>query len=237
MRTHKLIFINSENRSSSQSINDLTVNITDPDIAGKNVYVYMVNFISRICIPVIDTTNNTFTLNEGGTTASISISTNQSPDWSSLAAELQTLLNGASPNHYTYTVSISRTKLHFVFACSSSNPVSFDFTGSNSAYELLGFEKQSYSFSSKSLESSVIVNLGGKYCIFIKIKNGVSNNIEDLTNKPSNILSIVPVMAPFGSNMFFHDINDDYCVKILGLSMIDIQLTDFNGNLLTFNSN
>ena len=44
-------------------------------------------------------------------------------------------------------------------------------------------------------------------------------------------------MASYGSNMFFHDINDDYCIKILGLNMIEIQLTDFNGNLLTFNSN
>jgi len=237
MKTHKLLFINSENRTTGQNINDLMVSITDPAIVGKNVYIYMVNFVSRICIPVIDSTNNTFVLNEGGTTATISITTNQSPEWNSLASQLVTLLNGASPNHYTYTCTVDKNKLHFVFGCSSSNPVSLDFSGSNSCYELLGFEKTSYSFTAKALESAVIVNLGGKTCIFIKIKNGVSNNIEDLTNKPSNILSIVPIMASYGSNMFFHDINDDYCIKILGLNMIEIQLTDFNGNLLTFNSN
>lgn len=237
MKTHKLIFVNSENRQAAQSINDITLQINDPEIVGKNVYVYLVNFVSRICIPVIDSTNNIFTLNENGTTASITITSNQSPDWNSLASELQTLLTAASPNHYTYTVTTNKSKLHFIFSCSSSNPVSFDFNVTNSCYKLLGFEKTSYSFSSKSLESSLIVDLGGSSSFFIKIKNGVSNNIEDITNKPSNTLSIVPNLAPYGANLFFHNINDDYCIKILGLSMIEIQLTDFYGNLLTFNSN
>jgi len=237
MKTHKLIFINSENRESGQNINDLSVQINDPEIVGKNVYVYMVNFVSRICIPVIDSTNNTFSLNENGTIVSISLDTNQSPDWNSLASELQTLLNGGSPNHYTYTVVVDRNKLHFIFGVSDSSPISFDFNVTNTAYKLLGFEKQSYSFSSKSLTSSMIVNLGGEYCIFVKIKNGVSNNIEDVTNKPSNTLCIVPNLAPYGSNLFFHNINDDYSIKILGLNNIQIQLTDFSGNLLTFNSN
>lgn len=237
MKTHKLIFINSENRLQGQDINDITVSINDPEIAGKNVYIYLVNFVSTICIPVISSTNNTFTLNENGTTAIVTLNDNQSPDWSTLASEIQTKLNGASPNHYDYTVAIDRSKLHFIFTTSSSDPISFDFNVTNSAYKILGFEKQTYSFAAKALESSKIVNLGGEYCFFVKIKNGVSNNIEDVTNKPSNNLCIIPFLGSYGSQVFFHNLNDDYSIRILGISNINIQLTDFNGNLLTFNSN
>jgi hypothetical protein len=237
MPYHKLLFINSENRASTQNINDLVVQINDPQIVGKNVNVYLVNFVSRVCIPIVNDYNNSFILNEGGQTATISLNTNQAPDWSALQTELQTKLNSLSPHQYSYVVSIDRTKLHFIFSVNTSNSVSFDFTPDNSSYELLGFEKKAYSFSNQTLESSTLVNLGGELSLFIKIKNGSSNNIEDFSNRPSNTLCIIPNLAPYGSNLFFHNINDDYCIVINAINSIEILLTDFYGNKLNFSSN
>ena len=237
MPYHKLLFINSENRTAGQDINDLIVQINDPQIVGKNVNVYLVNFVSRVCIPIVNDYNNTFILNENGQTATISLNVNQSPDWTSLQTEIQTKLNSLSPHQYTYTVSVDRTKLHFAFTVSSSNPVVFDFTPDNSSYELFGFEKKTYSFTNQAIESTTLVNLGGELSLFIKIKNGSSNNIEDFTNKPSNTLCIIPNLAPYGSNLFFHNINDDYSILINSINTIEIQLTDFYGNKLNFTSN
>jgi hypothetical protein len=237
MSYHKLLFINSENRIYGQEINDLIVQINDPQIVGKNVNVYLINFISRVCIPIVNDYNNTFILNENGQTAIISLNINQSPDWTSLQTEIQTKLNSLSPHRYTYTVSNDRTKLHFLLSVSSQNPVSFDFTQDNSSYELLGFEKKVYSFSNQTLESTTLVNLGGELSLFIKIKNGSSNNIEDFTNRPSNTLCIIPNLAPYGSNLFFHNINDDYSILINSINSIEILLTDFYGNKLNFTSN
>jgi hypothetical protein len=237
MPYHKLLFINSENRTEGQEINDLIVQVNDPQIVGKNVNVYLVNFISRVCIPIVNDYNCSFILNEGGQITTITLTINQSPDWTSLQTELQTKLNSLSPHRYTYTVSNDRTKLHFLLSVSSQNPVSFDFTSDNSSYELLGFEKKVYSFSNQTLESTTLVNLGGELSLFIKIKNGSSNNIEDFTNRPSNTLCIIPNLAPYGSNLFFHNINDDYSILINSINSIEILLTDFYGNKLNFTSN
>lgn len=237
MPYHKLLFINSENRTTGQNINDLIVQINDPQIVGKNVNVYLVNFISRGCIPIVNDYNNSFILNEGGQTATISLNVNQSPDWISLSNEIVEKLNSLSPHQYIYTTTISRTELHFTFTVATSEPVSFDFTPDNSSYELFGFEKQIYSFSNQTLESTTLVNLGGELSFFIKIKNGSSNNIEDFTNRPSNTLCIIPNLTPYGSNLFFHNINDDYSVLINAVNSIEILLTDFYGNKLNFTSN
>jgi len=237
MTYHKLLFINSENRTTGQDINDLIVQINDPQLVGKNVNVYLVNFISRVCIPIVNDYNNTFILNENGQTATISLTTNQSPDWTQLQTEIQTKMNSLSPHNYVYTVSIDRSKLHFIFSVNTSNPVMLDFTTDNSSYELFGFEKIVYSFSNQALESSTLVNLGGELSLFIKIKNGSSNNIEDFTNKPSNTLCIIPNLAPYGSNLFFHNIHDDYRILINAINSIEILLTDFYGNKLNFTSN
>jgi hypothetical protein len=112
-----------------------------------------------------------------------------------------------------------------------------DFTTENSSYELFGFEKNVYSFSNQALESSTLVNLGGHLSMFIKIKNGSSNNIEDFTNKPSNTLCILPILAHYGSSLFFHNIHDDYRITMNAVNCIEILLTDFYGNKLNFNSN
>ena len=237
MTYHKLLFINSENRTTGQDINDLVVQINDPQLVGKNVNVYLVNFISRVCIPVVNDYNNTFILNENGQMATISMDTNQSPDWSLLQEELQIKLNSASPHQYTYIILFDRSTLHFIFSVSTSQPVSLDFATTNSCYSLLGFEKRVYSFSEKRLESTTLVNLGGELSMFIKIKNGSSNNIEDFTNKPSNTLCIVPILAHYGSSLFFHNIHDDYRITMNAVNYIEILLTDFYGNKLNFTSN
>jgi len=237
MPYHKLLFINSENRTTTEDINDVVVQINDPQLVGKNVNVYLVNFISRVCIPIVNDYNNTFTLNEGEQIVQIPLKVNQSPDWVTLGNEIQQQLNLLSPHHYTYSVTIDRSKLHFNFYVNTLNSVIFDFTPSNSSYELLGFEKKTYMFVNNCLESTTLVNLGGELSLFIKIKNGSSNNIEDFTNKPSNTLCIIPNLAPYGANLFFHNIHDDYCILINSINSIEILLTDFYGNKLNFTSN
>ena len=237
MPYHKLLFINSENRTEGQDINDVTVQINDPQIVGKNVNVYLVNFISRVCIPSVNSYNNSFTLIEGGQSVLIQLDISQSPDWITLSNELKVRLNALSPNHYTYDCEVDKAQLHFIFSVNTSSEVLFDFTTTNSSHELLGFEPKLYSFYNQFLESTSLVNLGGELCLFIKITNSSSNNIEDFTNKSSNTLCIIPNLAPFGSNLFFHNINDDYSILINAIHGISIQLTDFYGNKLNFTSN
>jgi hypothetical protein len=237
MPYHKLLFINSENRADNQDINDLVVMVNDPQLVGKNVNVYLVNFISRVCIPFVNGYNNSFVLVEGNSTATITLDTKQSPDWITLGNEITRKLNLFSPHHYTYSTDIDRSQLHFIFSVNTSETVLFDFTATTSAHEILGFEQKTYSFSNNKLESVTLVNLGGELCFFIKIKNGSSNNIEDFTNKPSNTLCIIPNLSSFGSDLFFHNINDDYSVTVNGIHSIEILLTDFYGNLLNFTSN
>jgi len=235
MNTHKLIYINSVDRKAGQNINDFVYHVTDQEILNKDVDLYLVNFVSKICIPVITSANNTFVLNENGTIVSISLTTDQSPDWITLGTELQTKLNFYSPNHYTYAVTEDSAKLHFLISVNSANPISFDFTCLNSVYKILGFEQAIYSFVLQSLESTKLVDLGGDYALFIRIKNGTGDDVVDFANVLPHTLCIIPYLASYGSSLFFQNIDSDYNAKIDTLNSLEIQITDFYGNLLPFN--
>ena len=237
MNSHKLIYINSVDREIGQNINDFVYKVVDQELLNKNVYIYLVNFISRVCIPAITVENNTFEFTENGVSPTVvTLGTNQSPDCFTVATELQTALNTLSLNGYVYTVTPNLNTLHFEITVSSANPISFDFNVANSSYKLLGFNEAVHSFVAQELESVNMMDLGGEYAVYVRIKNGTGDVPADFTDILSQTLCVVPFLSSYGSNLFFHNIDSDYNAKITRFNSLEVQVTDFYGNLLTFNS-
>jgi hypothetical protein len=76
-------------------------------------------------------------------------------DFKSLGNELQDLLNSASPNKYTYTITTTNNKLNFVVSDSNNSAIQQPiFNLEQTSYpEKFGFKNSTYSFATNKLES------------------------------------------------------------------------------------
>jgi hypothetical protein len=128
----------------------------------------------------INTSNNTFLLNENGSIKTVTIvignynSTN-------LATQIGVQMTAISTIGATYTVSLSVTTGKYTITTTSALTTSVSFVGYNFGY-ICGFDQDSYSFVAKSLTSVNIVNLQFTTSIVI----GCS-----LCNNNAKILSVI----------------------------------------------
>lgn len=206
----KLIHIKSSDRTSG-TIGNFTVDIPSSFIYCKSteeMTISLVNFFCKRNFYNIQSYNNTFQVNENGTIRTIYINEG-SPNSYNLITELLTKLNlfGSS---YVYTIDYNISTLHFIFTV-NNNDVQFIFN--NSCAELLGFDKTTYNFTNRTLESTRIIDLNGEECIYIHLMSADSENIETSTDKTvqkSNVIGIVPLTCPTGGVIYYGNLNDDY---------------------------
>jgi len=121
---------------------------------------------------LIDSSHNRFTLQEGTDQISI-IFPPGNYTRNSIASTCQTLLNEASPNGFTYSVTFKNINSSvddgkFTFSVSGNGSVQPDFFFSNQMYEQLGFNSSSInSFSENTLVSTNVINLVKETTVFI----------------------------------------------------------------------
>lgn len=150
----EVVVVNSLNRSSGNSSN-FTIDISS-QLRQEVGYdsVSLLKFSCPKSYYLIDSTNDTIIVTESTTTSLVIAHGNYS--FGTMQTYLTTLLQTLQ---YTYVVIADRSTGQFVFQVSNnSNQPIFSFSNTNSPYNILGFDQQSYQFSSNKLISPNVVN-------------------------------------------------------------------------------
>ena len=169
-QNHQILYINSSNRVSGT---DEAFTYSLPIEVGSH--------FDRVCvlacsIPksfyVIQQFFNTFTLIEGVSTATISI-TPGNYSYLSFMVVLPALLNAASPNHWTYTMTypnrlIAADTGKFTYTTTGNGGTQPQFITTVNVYEQLGFAPNSTNtFAANSLTSTNCINFSQEETLFI----------------------------------------------------------------------
>lgn len=169
MSRHKRIFyINSRDRTSGTN-SDFTYDI---DLKGLDVsHAAILQAYIPKSFYVVVSGENTFTLEEDSKQASVSISPG-SYSKSSLKSHLQTQLNSASPNGYSYTITTPSSSQgetgKLTFSVSGNGGIQPILIFTTYLWEQLGFDKNSSNqFSSDTLTSTNVINLQSENTIFL----------------------------------------------------------------------
>jgi hypothetical protein len=152
-----VIYVSSAARSSGSS-NNFRINLSQQITSGiKYDTATLLSFSCTNSYYLFSSNNNTFLVNENGTIHTITIPPGNYT-FSSLKSVLNTLF--VASLSYTYSIVASTVDGQYQFTVSGNGGIQpiFDFSGSNSPYEVLGFEKLSYTFAADYLESANIVN-------------------------------------------------------------------------------
>jgi hypothetical protein len=152
-----IIYLNSSNRASGTSSN-FTIDLRSQILTPNN---YDTIVLTNAAIPksfyTINSSNNTFLLNENGSIKTVTIvignynSTN-------LATQIGVQMTAVSTIGATYTVVLSVTTGKYTITTTSALTTSVSFVNYNFCY-ICGFDQASYSFVAKTLTSVNIVNL------------------------------------------------------------------------------
>lgn len=148
--------IDSRNRSSG-TLTDFEIRLENFPLENDFNRVCLLNLSIAKTYYLIDSDNNTFTLTEGGTDATVTLTLgNYSLD--SLATELAADLTSASPNGYTYTCAgdTSTGKYTISVASPASQP---SLTFGEDIGGILGFGADTYAFSGDTVTSPNVVRL------------------------------------------------------------------------------
>lgn len=219
----KLLNIKSSDRTSG-TIGNCIFDIPSGFISCKNsemMTISLVNFFCKRNFYNIQNYNNTFQVNENGTLRTITLNEG-SPNSYNLITELLTSLNlfGSS---YVYTIDYNISTFHFTFTVNNDN-VQFIFN--NTCSELLGFDKTTYNFIDRTLESTRIIDLNGEECIYIHLISGNTDNIETAGTiiQKSNVLGIIPLTCQTGGVIYYGNFNDDYKMTLQQKNLMNIQI-------------
>jgi hypothetical protein len=233
-----IYYINSENRISGTTDNFL-YDIQIPEVENYDrVTVVQANI--PISYYIIQAGFNTFRLQEGATIVTVTIPEGNYSANSFIVVVLP-LINLASPNGWTYTMSIpngftstSTRKFTFTVTLNSSQP-SFLFT--TNVYEVFGFSRNSTNtFISNTLISSNIVKFIPEDSLFIHsdiVDNGDNSVLQEIfsdNNAPfSNIVYLCPDIECYSrklrtdkSNTYSFSLTDENgrSINLNGLNMV-----------------
>lgn len=152
-----IVYVNSANRVSGTSSNFVI------DVSSQVRYPNNYDRIALLALScpksyyLINSTNDTFTINEvTGGLKTVTI-TNGNYSLSTMVTFLNTAINAVTSYTYVVTSSQSTGKITFTVSGATGNPV-FDFSGSTSPYAILGFDQESYTMSANMLTSVNVVN-------------------------------------------------------------------------------
>lgn len=176
---------------------DLLFLFTTPIVppAGHNMTLKLKNLYIPVSFTIINSNNNTLTLNsvdytitEGNYTAK------------QLATKIMDLVAGDEP---AFTVSFSSITGKYTFSSSD------DFTIGGTVDYVLGLEGETPS-SSSELTSTYPVDLTGENVIFIDVKNLSTSNLLSSTGTTGSIIASVLVDVPHGSVLYYENRSESY---------------------------
>lgn len=114
----------------------------------------------------------------------------------------------------------------------------FSLLSSSSCFEMLGF-KSGFTVTSvsKSLKSTLSINLFTIRNIYISSNNFILNNVNNSTPNNSSILCSVPIQSSSGSIITYSNIYNVYneVHNVSNLTLLHIKLTDQDGDILDLN--
>jgi hypothetical protein len=183
--------------------------------------VSLTSGVFPISFYVVNENNNTFTI---GTTLYTIEQGN--PNANQFVALLNSAVSGSG-------VSFSYNQV--------KNKVTITGVGSSgiygSALELIGFDDKTV-YTGSSITSPYVVNLSGINYIFVESSSlSSTSNIDSYYGGgQSNVLSSVPLNAPFGSVAFYQGDNHKMLVSNKQLSYVSITILDEDRNTVNFNN-
>lgn len=176
----QIFYINSRNRISGTNSNfSYAIEI---DRTKSYTHVCCLQLSIPKSFYLIQEESNTFTLQEGILSATITIPKGNY-NINSLESNLTTLLNTASPNGWTYSITYPNTNTSadsgkFTYSVSGNSGVQPQFIFTTYLYEQLGFEQNSTNtFVANSLESVNVLNLQREGTLYLY--SNIANNGGD----------------------------------------------------------
>ena len=165
----QIFYVNSKNRITGTDSSFTYAFNVDP-VPGFDKVVMLSCSIPKSYY-LVQTGSNTFTLQEGTSTATITIPQGNYSR-ASLAITLKAALNSSSPNSYNYNVTIPNTlttvDLGYYTFTVSGNTYQPSFIFTSNLYEQLGFNINSTNtFTSNTLTSTNVCNLSNETTLFI----------------------------------------------------------------------
>jgi hypothetical protein len=192
----ELVFVSSSNRLGGTSSN-FSINLSN-QIKQFNNYdtVSLLLFACPKSYYLINSSNNTFTVNENGAITTITI-TSGNYNFFTLGIELQTRLASCS---WTYVVTALTLTDKYRFSVSSNSGIQpiFSFT-SSLAGKIIGFESTTYTFTTDLLTSYNVANIQ------------LTNTLQlccDFVQK--SVLSTIIPNAPNNSTILYSEYNSTY---------------------------
>lgn len=201
------------------------------------IKITLVDFVLKRNKYPIDSNNNRFNVSETQNSVvynyTITITAGNYNVYQ-LATQVATQLTNASP-YYTYTISWDSISGYYTFTITSktAHPVgsaSFDFNVARSAFELLGFAKSTYSFTSGTLISVKMVSLSGETSIYLRT-NLTTPNFDYANGEYglSDVLAKIPIIVPPYATIVFQDVGaslfNSY-IQTNSLGNLNIRLTN-----------
>ena len=231
----RIVYINSKHRVSG-TIEEFVISFNDLQIVrdsqDRNVYMSIIDVVLTNSFYNIRSSNNKFKVDS--TTITIpegNYNINQ------LVSEVKTQVD-LTHSHLTFTYNSITSKLKIHHNSGQTNVI--DFNVEDSIYEVLGFDKTSYSLTGNvDLFSPNITNIGTPQCLYLL--SSVSNeNLQSGSHihlEQSNILCKIPLLVPNFSNSYYHSSgNDNYRQEVpVTIDTIQFQIVDQDFNKVGLN--
>lgn len=244
----RIFYINSRNRLSGD--NSAFSYKVDLDPNEKYTHCCVLNFVCPKTYYLVATGFNTFTMQENVQTATVTVPIG---DYSRRIFQgiLQTALNTASPNGWTYTVASPTTSQpdtgKYTYTVAGNGGVQPSFIFTTNLYEQLGFDPNTtVTFSADTLESqnvlkfqledalylhSNIATNDGKDDILQEIYANSSSDFSNIQYRCLDVETYSKPIASFNNNVFTFYLSDEDDRKI------DLNGLNYNFTLMLFRRN
>jgi hypothetical protein len=149
-----------------------------------------------------------------------------------LITALQTLFGYAN----SITVTFNNLNGKFIFESATLTIFTFNFNITNSAYQILGFLKSTYTTNTSIITSPYPINLLGVKRISIKSNSFATSSFS--SSGSDNTLCVIPCDVPSYNMISYQNSNniDKQKIRVKTINQVGILIYDENNNLLDFNN-
>lgn len=232
----RIYYVNSANRESPSTSTHSNFSFKFDLPENKFDQVVVLDIAVPKSYYLIQDGRNTFQLSEGTSTATITVTAGNYSS-TSFAKHVVSLLNTASPNHYTYTMTLNNQgKFDYEVKAPQSQP---SITVTTNVYEQLGFEPNTENkFVNNLLVSVNCVDFQRESTLFLRsnmIATGTGDNVlqqvftestsdfGNITYKCEDVIALAKPLIPNSSNVYNFYLTNENDEKI-----------DTNGRNLVF---
>jgi hypothetical protein len=194
----------------------------------KNITVTVLNAQIPSSFYNVNSNNDKLVYNiNGGATQTVNL-VHSNYNINTLKAHIISLIG----SNFSITYSSASNKLTF-----ENSLHDFEFKGSSTCFELLGFSSFDHSSEIKILISDNVVNLFTVRNLQIASDNFILNNIDSYNPNNSNILASIPVNTSYNGIISYSNIHDVYSEinNTRNLTNLHIKITDQDGDIIELN--